>query len=200
VIDHLYNNGPAPGKPPRVATARPLPAAVEHVAVRAAHAPQEHLAVGATSFATGKTHASLTPPHIELYLLVASAGPRRVVDTTNWTARIRCNQFEVKSSFIVFIFIGKESDIPGDAKQWSKSPNLAGCNDIFVNSKPEHCSNCTDNADLATEGYVQLNDALMGSVGSVQKDIVTPYLKEHLHWRVAKVSPTHIGLTNYQWY
>src|SRR6266436_4418607 len=109
-------------------------------------------------------------------------------DAINWTARIRCNQFEVNSSFTVFIFLGKESEISDDAKQWSRSSILVGCDDIFVNSKPEHCANCKNNTDLATEGYVQLDDALWKSVQSLQEDVVTPYLRENLRWRVAKVS------------
>lgn len=89
----------------------------------------------------------------------------------------------------MFVFIGKESEIPHDPKRWSKGPTLAGCVDIFVNSKPEHCANCMENADLATEGYVQLNEALQNSVHSVEDDdVVKSYLRENLHWRVAKVS------------
>lgn len=177
LIEYLYNNGAAPKQVPRVAAANTTPAAPGvQMRALATHESQALFAVGGASSAT--VAANHPPP----------------LDTTNWTARIQCNQFEVKSSFTVYIFLGKESEIPNDPKQWHGSPLLVGCNDIFVNSKPEHCSNCTQNADLATEGYVQLDDALHKSIKSVQEDVVKPYLKENLHWRVAKANSAAIDL------
>lgn len=116
--------------------------------------------------------------------------------TTLWTAHILCNDFEVGSSFSVFIFMGKESEISGDSGQWSSSPNLVGCNNVLANSEPEHCANCMENADQQVEGYVQLNGALENSVQSLKEDTVKPYLRENLQWRVAKADGTVINPTS----
>jgi tyrosinase len=83
--------------------------------------------------------------------------------------------------------MGHESEIPNDSAQWLTSPNFIGLNDVFVNSNPEQCTNCMKNSDLLIEGYVQLTNALKNSVQSVKEDVVTPYLRENLQWRVAKV-------------
>jgi tyrosinase len=133
--------------------------------------------------------ASVDPPtEEEPSLRSATEGPNFSLDSTNWTARIRCKEFEVDSSFSIYVFVGKESDIPDDARQWVKSPYLVGCDDVFLNGDPDQCSNCMDNADLVIEDYVQLDDHLWKSLQTVDKNVVEPYLKENLHWRVAKVS------------
>jgi hypothetical protein len=113
--------------------------------------------------------------------------PANAFETLNWTARLRFDQFEVDRSFTIFLFLCRESEIPDNPNEWSSHAKLAGCDDVFVNGRPESCANCRDNSDLATEDYVQLDHALLESVRSVEKDVVVPFLKENLHWRVAKV-------------
>jgi hypothetical protein len=147
----------------------------------------DNSAARVASIPKGESSALSYPTSGDSYVPAANVEPPSSYDDMNWTARLRFNQFEVDRSFTIFIFICKESEIPNDPSGWITNSYLAGCDDVFVNRKPQHCGNCQGNADLTIEDYVQLDDALLDSIESVQKDKVVPYLKENLHWRVAKV-------------
>jgi tyrosinase len=56
-------------------------------------------------------------------------------------------------------------------------------------SVPEHCANCNTNRDAVVEGFVHLNDGIIEHSGldSLEPDVVEPYLKHNLHWRIQKV-------------
>jgi len=195
VIEYLYNNGPQP-TPIRRAVG-----AMQVETVRGIKASSDtDMMPASTGSKAPVVEMKVQEPPKDVSNPVASASiatePTKAFETINWTARLRFDQFEVDRSFTIFVFFCKESEIPDDPKEWYTCPNLAGCNDVFVNSKPKHCANCQDNTDLATEDYVQLDDALLESVQTVEKDVVIPFLKENLHWRVAKIDGTVVNLTS----
>ena len=102
-----------------------------------------------------------------------------------WTARIRCNQNELAGSFSVLIFIG---NVPDDPKQWATSSSCVGFNDVYAGS--------ASHEDAEVEGFVPLNDGLLNHFGPSQltPEVVAPFLKTELHWRVHNVSPvSHVS-------
>lgn len=105
----------------------------------------------------------------------------------DWTARIRSKKNELQSGYSVLIFLGT---VPQNAAQWRSSTSYVGAHHIFANSVSGQCANCTQNADLVVEGFVHLNEAIAGRSGlhSFSPEVVEPYLKQNLHWRVQKVT------------
>ena len=103
-----------------------------------------------------------------------------------WSVTVKCKQFELGGSFSVFVFLG---DVPPDPKKWLTDPAYAGTFDVFTNSTPEECANCSDRVDLILRGFVHINDAILKRSGqhSLEPHVVTPYLKSNLNWRVLKV-------------
>jgi len=104
----------------------------------------------------------------------------------DWTCRIHCKKYELSGSYWVLIFIG---EVPQDPSKWRTSPNFVGGHYSFVNSAAGHCTNCRDQVDIVIEGFVHLNKAIASRSGlsSYEPSVVTPYLKENLHWRVLTV-------------
>ena len=101
-----------------------------------------------------------------------------------WTARIRCNECELGGSFSVLIFIGM---VPDDPKQWGSSPSCVGIHDVYVGKTSR------DNAsqeEAEVEGFVALNEGLLKHYGvnELTPNVVVPFLKNELHWRVQNVS------------
>lgn len=117
------------------------------------------------------------------------SAPGDAVSTTipDWSARVRCKQQEISNSFSVLLFLGNP---PEDPASWCTSPQYIGPCDFFVNSASSHCENCTNNAEIESEGFVDLNDAILRHSGlnSLEESVVAPYLKDNLKWRVKKVS------------
>jgi len=111
-----------------------------------------------------------------------------------WTARVECKQFEISTSYLVAIFIGK---VPEDPNEWQVSHNYVGSHYAFVNSAAKECENCRNKADVVIEGYVHLNQAIAHHSGlkSLEPTAVIPYLKENLHYRALKVNgePVKLG-------
>jgi tyrosinase len=103
-----------------------------------------------------------------------------------WTARIRCKQYELESSFAVVLFLGQ---IPDDPKQWLTTDAFVGAFNTFVNDAPGECENCQAQADLAIEGFVHLNAAISKQTreDSFEPDSIVPYLTNSLLWGVRKV-------------
>ena len=104
----------------------------------------------------------------------------------DWTARVEFKKYELNSSFSVLIFIGQ---VPENPREWRSSPSYVGGHHAFVNSAASRCSNCTNQQDLVTEGFVHLNRAITQHSGlpSLDPEVVEPYLTHNLHWRVQKV-------------
>ena len=104
----------------------------------------------------------------------------------DWTVRIHFKKYELGGSFAVLIFLGQ---VPDDPSQWRTAPTFVGSHHAFVNSAASQCNNCRDQADIVIEGFVHLNSALAARSGlsSFDPSVVSPYLKENLHWRVQLV-------------
>ena len=101
-----------------------------------------------------------------------------------WTARIRCNKYELGGrSFIIYFFLGSA---PEDRAQWKTSTNRIGVFATFVNSAADQCENCRDNAENLVEGFVHLDDGLSkhANLASFEPEVVKPYLRDNLRWGV----------------
>jgi tyrosinase len=110
-------------------------------------------------------------------------GPSVVHD---WTVRIHVKKYELRESFTVLIFVGP---VPDDPSHWRKASSYVGSHAAFVNGSADQCANCVAQADVLTEGFVHLNRALgrCSSLSSYEPQVVSPYLRENLHWRVQAV-------------
>jgi tyrosinase len=164
------------------APAKPAPA--PHAATPAASAP--------APAAAGSVHpfASRGGPHTAGKAAPGHEAPQVIQD---WTARIHFKKYELRQSFAVLLFLG---EVPADASQWRTSPNFVGSHVAFVNSSADRCANCTEQADLVAEGFVHLNKAIakLSGLSSYEPNVVTPYLREHLHWRVQAHDRTAVEL------
>ena len=110
-------------------------------------------------------------------------GPNVVPD---WTARIHFKKFELGESFAVLLFLG---EVPDDASQWRTCPSFVGSHVAFVNSAADQCGNCREQADVVSEGFVHLNSAIADRSGlsSYEPNVVIPYLRDNLCWRIQGV-------------
>jgi tyrosinase len=140
--------------------------------VRAAPAPAQHVlaALPTASQPAAVPHVPISIPSHPLY---------------DWTCRIEFKKYEIGSSCSVLIFLG---DVPNDPSQWRRSPNYVGAHYAFVNGNAGDCENCRSQGDIAIEGFVHLNHAIIVRAGpDLKPGVVEPYLKQHLKWRVQKV-------------
>ena len=103
-----------------------------------------------------------------------------------WTARIEFKKYELGTSFSVLIFLGQ---VPQDPQDWRVSQNYVGGTHAFVNSVAAFCANCSNQQDVVQEGFVHLNHAIakLSGLGSLEPNVVEPYLTDALQWRVQKV-------------
>ena len=110
-------------------------------------------------------------------------GPDVVHD---WTVRIRFKKYELRQSFAVLLFLG---EVPKDHSQWITAPTFVGSHTAFVNNAPEQCANCRSHLDAVSEGFVHLNSVIASRSGlsSYDPQVISPYVKENLHWRVQAV-------------
>jgi Tyosinase C-terminal domain len=113
-----------------------------------------------------------------------SRGGQNVIH--DWTVRIHFKKYELGQSFLVLIFLG---DVPDDPSQWLEAPSFVGSHAAFVNSAAEQCANCQGQRDSVSEGFVHLNSVLARRSGlsSYEPRVVSPYLRENLHWRIRGV-------------
>ncbi|KAH9980146.1 photo-regulated tyrosinase [Lactifluus volemus] len=119
-------------------------------------------------------------------------GPSVVHD---WTVRIHVKKYELRKSFTVLIFVGP---VPDEPSQWRKASSYVGSHSTFVNGSADQCANCRAQADVVTEGFVHLNRALgrHSGLSSYEPQVVSPYLRENLHWRVQAVDRSAISLNS----
>ncbi len=113
----------------------------------------------------------------------AHGAPNVIYD---WAARIHAKKFELSHSYAVLIFLG---EVPGDEEHWQTCPSFVGVHCAFVNSATDECANCREQEELVVEGFVHLNEAIAkhSDLSSYEPSVVTPYLKNNLHWRVQSV-------------
>jgi tyrosinase len=128
-------------------------------------------------------HSRGGPPHTAEKAQHGKEGQTVVHD---WACRIHCKKFELGGSFWVLIFLGQ---VPDDPSQWRSCPSFVGGHYVFVNSSADQCANCRGQADVVSEGFVHLNKpiASRSDLPSFEPSVVSPYLKENLHWRVQAV-------------
>jgi len=173
-------------QPPAAGGAPPAPAPAAPSATPAAPAPAQAAAASVHPFASrgGGPHTA------------AKAGPGQSAPQViqDWTARVHVKKYELRQSFSVLLFLG---EVPADASQWRTSPSFVGAHATFVNSSADQCANCREQADLVTEGFVHLNNALakVPGLSSFEPSVVSPYLKENLHWRVQANDRTAVELS-----
>ena len=165
----------------------PSPAATKQLpAASPSHSravPQQH-----SSIAQVTDHRQ---PHMNIH---PSANPTVVEQSPappdrgmwDWTARVEFKKYELGISFSVLIFLGQVSENP---REWRISPNYVGGHHAFVNSAANSCANCRNQQELVVEGFVHLNHAIVkhSGLGSLEPNVVGPYLTHNLHWRVQKV-------------
>ncbi|KAJ3823763.1 tyrosinase [Lentinula raphanica] len=110
-----------------------------------------------------------------------------------WTARVQVKKYEIGGSFKILFFLG---NVPSNTHEWATSSQFVGAFHGFVNSSSERCANCRRQQDIVLEGFVHLNDGIakLSNLNSFNPDVVEPYLKENLHWRVQKVSGEAVDL------
>lgn len=111
--------------------------------------------------------------------------PQTHTGRVDWFVRIRAKAASLGSSFTVLIFLGAP---PASEADWRTADNLVGVHIEFVNSDPDRCSNCLVNADVVTEGFVELTRVLKArGVYTHPEADIEHYLAENLQWRVQKV-------------
>ncbi|KAI1794956.1 hypothetical protein LXA43DRAFT_95688 [Ganoderma leucocontextum] len=100
-----------------------------------------------------------------------------------WSARVRVKKSELHRGSLVSIFLGS---VPEDSREWFDAPSYVG---PFATYGVE---------EVLTEGFVHLNDALSKnySLRTFDPDDVTPYLKDHLDWRIQTIDRTPVPLEN----
>jgi len=125
----------------------------------------------------GSAHTAHNPEH---------GGKEGQVVIHDYTVRIQFKKFELGKSFGVLIFLG---DVPDDPLQWRRSDTFVGAHYAFVNSAASQCSNCRNQADIYSEGFVHLNSTIAkrSGISSYEPEEVLPYLKENLHWQIQAV-------------
>jgi len=132
----------------------------------------------------GSAHTPHDPGH---------GGKESQVVIHDYTVRIHFKKHELGRSFSVLIFLG---DVPDDPLQWRVGDAFVGAHYAFVNSAASQCSNCRNQTDAYSEGFVHLNSAIAKGSGlsSYEPEEVLPYLKEKLHWRIQAANQTAVEL------
>ncbi|KAI0297681.1 tyrosinase [Russula brevipes] len=174
------------------------PGAQAAVSVAAAAAPQAHatgpIAAAASAIRSAAEdiaqHVHHQPSHPHPPGHGHGGTPPVIYD---WSARIHAKKYEVGHGYLVLIFIGA---VPDDHTQWRTCNSFVGAHVSFANSEADQCDNCREQAELVVEGFVHLNEAIARCSGlpSYEPDVVAPYLKENLHWRVQSIDRSVIEL------
>jgi tyrosinase len=133
---------------------------------------------------------SLDAPPSEARLAAPNEGERSAPPDDDevrldWLARVRVKKFQFKTSFNVIVFLG---EVPEHVEQYLSAPGYVGTHSEFVNSAPEHCGSCSENADIITEGVVNLNNALeRKGYEHKSEEEIKQYIKKNIRWRVQKI-------------
>jgi len=100
----------------------------------------------------------------------------------DWRVRILTPKYKLGGSYSVLVFLG---GVPEQVSEWRNSEELVGSVEVFANSAAGACENCRNHPDLTYEGVVYLNHVLArSSLQSFEPQVISPYLKDNLHWRV----------------
>jgi hypothetical protein len=115
----------------------------------------------------------------------AESGKSQKSEHTQWTVRVHADQYALRESFTVLIFINHSKGSKTDCQ----APSYVGCVTAFVNPTMERCQNCKKHEDAKFEGVVYLNEQIVArsSLNSLLPDEVLPWLTKKITWRVQKV-------------
>ncbi|KAJ7711400.1 tyrosinase [Mycena metata] len=198
----IFSSISAPSASPAISAAA-KPAAVQasaHAAAAPAHstpsaAPAPHVQANLAHVAephNGGAHVAV-PHNSDTNIAVPHNAAERII--WDWTARIQVKKYEVGGSFSVLLFLGA---VPDDPTQWRTSPNFVGAHHVFANSVPDRCANCRTHRDAEVEGFVHLDDGITdhSGLGSLEPNVVEPYLTHNLHWRVRKAGGEVVDLSS----
>jgi len=117
-------------------------------------------------------------------------GTLTALQRLDWFIRVRVKKFQFGQSFTILFFLGA---VPEDVAQWRTSPHFIGSHGEFVNSDPEHCANCKENANMITEGFIDLDNSLerLGHGNNTEQEI-EKYIQDEIHWRIQKIDGTTV--------
>jgi len=174
---NLLAQPPATGGGPVVVARDAPPVSATQSSVRSAAASRVHHVKEGVHAIHAAAHGESEPPTV-IY---------------DWSARIHAKKYELGHGYIVLIFLGP---VPDDPSKWRTSSSFVGAHVAFVNTEAEQCDNCRDQAELVVEGFVHLNAAIarLSGLSSFDPSVVTPYLRDNLHWRVQGVSSLQSSL------
>lgn len=115
-------------------------------------------------------------------------GPQQPGLYYEWITNIRVAQNALNSTFTVHIFLGNFSSNP---KSWLTDPNQVGSHTVFL----PFSSGTERDASLIVAGTVPLTkrlnrNAAAGHYNTANNTGIERYLRNNLHWRVAKVDPS----------
>lgn len=97
------------------------------------------------------------------------------------------HKFGLDGSFDVYVFLG---DKPGpDSRAWAREASFIGVNGMLSQSGIADAAKESQEAN----GAVPLTAALeakvrSGQLESIKEDVVGPYLKQNLRWKILKVN------------
>jgi len=108
-----------------------------------------------------------------------------------WSARVRCDKYELGDSFSVIFFV---VTVPHNPAEWTSSPYYVGSFHVFGGEGP---SDNRSQPDYNIQGFVHLDDGLIKHSGqrTLEPDVVVPFLTDNLHWRVQKTDGTVVELS-----
>ena len=171
VASHHHNPLEAGKKVLAALSSHRNPVSLQHpLSAQVAHHAQGHMDIHPSAQLTVIEQSSAVPDH----------------GMWDWTARIEFKKYELGMSFSVLIFLG---EVPENPQEWRISTNYVGGSHAFVNSAASSCANCRNQQELVVEGFVHLNHAIvkLSGLGSLEPNVIKPYLTHNLHWRVQKV-------------
>lgn len=109
-----------------------------------------------------------------------------------WITNIKSEKHALDGSYSVHIFLGPPEET--NVELWPVSPTHVGTFAPLGQPKTTHCIRCQDGQRGHTEvtGQIPLTVALVerylaGIIPDLTPTTVVPYLREQLHWRIAKV-------------
>ncbi|KUJ18454.1 Di-copper centre-containing protein [Mollisia scopiformis] len=113
---------------------------------------------------------------------------------TEWIANIRVQKYALNAPFFVHIFIGPFNP---DPTSWSFEPNLAGTQSIFVKAASSTPASCNCSLDQMIAAAIPLTHSLNKniadrSLNSLNVEDVTPFLAQHLSYRVILFNGTAV--------
>jgi tyrosinase len=102
----------------------------------------------------------------------------------DWTVRISFDKNEMRESFVVHIFLKPP---PEDPIEWIGGDGYVGSHFAYTTSSVGQSGDSGRNLHI-TEGFVSLNSYIAEHSGlhSFEPQVVKPYLKSALDWRVQK--------------